>query len=94
MTPDITFLESDGRRARYRIVGVPTDTEWAESLGPGREPWCEVTLYDGEWVGSFGGEVWPGAWPDLFHHALATAQVPIRISLTEKGKHVFGEVTR
>lgn len=51
---------------RYRLEGGTLDPEWAASLRPDEVAWCEVTTTDGKHLGSYGGSVWPGAWPDLF----------------------------
>lgn len=50
----------------YRIVGEPTSHNWriAAKFKPA---WCEFTIYnDGDQLSSYGGEVWPSAWPELF----------------------------
>lgn len=51
----------------YLIQGAPTNPEWLKNLHvlPG-EAWCEVTIARDGWISSFGGEVWPGAWPEFF----------------------------
>lgn len=51
------------QHARYRIVGAPINPEW--TVREGAEPWCEITTWgigDKRSIGSFGGEMWPGAW--------------------------------
>lgn len=70
-SPVITILDFDGDRlrARLRVEGGDLAPAWASTLRDGRTPWCEVTVYldeEGGSVGSFRGEVWPGAWPELF----------------------------
>jgi hypothetical protein len=99
--PTVTRLSPPGERfARYRLEGGDLAPEWARSLRPGRTAWCEVTV-DTETgiVGSFGGEVWPAAWPALFGTTgtaawpRGTAQTPAVPKLTDAGRAAFGIVT-
>jgi hypothetical protein len=64
--PTVTVV----REGRYRFEGGTLRDDWAKVLKPGRTPWCEITVADGSggnpWVCSYGGEVWPMAWPELF----------------------------
>ena len=68
--PEVTRipdLEAPNRVGRYRIVGGSLAAGW--KARDGREAWCEITVYqhgDELTLGSFGGEVWPAAWPALF----------------------------
>lgn len=70
--PTITVLSSDPDRheAKLRIVGGTLAGDWTPR--PGNEAWCEVSIsltghdLDRGYVRSFGGEVWPAAWPSLF----------------------------
>lgn len=69
--PSIRRLVSlPGSPARYRIEGGDLRGDWANSLRPARVAWCEFTIWGdaraGEPLGSYGGEVWPSAWPALF----------------------------
>lgn len=50
----------------FRIVGEPEAESWRKSLRPDREPWCEVNMTKDGHVTTYGGEVWPTAWPSLF----------------------------
>lgn len=70
----------------FRISGGVIRTDWAASLKPGETPWCEFSIW-GDNVGSYGGSVWPTAWPDLFEALPSTAQSGSgRLRLTEQGK--------
>jgi hypothetical protein len=69
----IKLIETDGDRSRYRIEG---DAGEALANGfkarEGKVAWCEFTIYRSHnseaqpFLSSFGGEVWPLAWPELF----------------------------
>lgn len=67
MMPKITYLGPaaclDGKR--FRLEGGTLRQDFAETLRPGHVAWCEITVY-GDHLGSYGGEVWPMAWPELF----------------------------
>lgn len=54
--------------SRYRLEGGDLKADWAASVEErGTVAWCEITVWDGsDQLGSYGGEVWPGAWPELF----------------------------
>jgi hypothetical protein len=65
---------------------------------PTGPPWCEVTVelegtYAGM-VGSFGGAVWPGAWPDLFTVSPQRPDGDGTTRLTALGLRRFSEVTQ
>ena len=70
----VTLIEetpTNGRgfatRQRYRIVGEPTSEAWKKSRREDHEPWCELTIYsDDDRLTSYGGELWPMAWPEWF----------------------------
>lgn len=75
--PTITLLSECGAargepgltNRRYRIEGGNLTPEWAKMVRPGNVAWCEISVWgDGadRSVGSYGGEVWPTAWPHLF----------------------------
>lgn len=70
-----TTLIQDGITGkRYRIVGDPENKKW--TVRAGQDPWCELTITEERYasglptgtllVTTFGGEVWPNAWPSLF----------------------------
>lgn len=70
--PTITVLdhEEECRRARLHIEGGTLAEGWSPRKG--KDAWCEVVVYlddscEEGWVGAFGGEVWPAAWPQIFH---------------------------
>jgi hypothetical protein len=49
------------------IRGGDVAPSWAAELRVPRAAWCSVTLWnDGDHLASWGGEVWPAAWPQLF----------------------------
>lgn len=67
--PTVTFIDRNGEHASYRISGGEVAPEWRRSLRHGEAPWCEFTTWGSgpeRHVGSYGGTVWPTAWPDLF----------------------------
>jgi hypothetical protein len=71
--PTITLLEDHGgtgvTHRRYRIEGGEPVPEWAKMVRAGQVAWCEISVWgdgEGRSVGSYGGEVWPTAWPHLF----------------------------
>lgn len=92
--PRITLISrSDSLgRSTYRLDGGTVAAGW---LRPGKEAWCEVTLYDvcrredGWYLTSFGGEVWPAAWPALFESGRGTAQTGPWTRLTSAGIAAF-----
>lgn len=58
---------------RFRLVGGDLAPDWVQYRTqrrpePGRheEAWCEVTVHPDGFIGSYGGAVWPSAWPELF----------------------------
>ncbi len=65
--PTILLLENKHGFRRYKLEGGTLADEWAKSLHPGRSAWCVITVRDfNTFVASYGGEVWPMAWPALF----------------------------
>ncbi len=62
----VTMTEVLYDSCKYRFVGEPETEDWKASLKPGREPYCEVNIDNRGVVRSYGGEVWPSAWPSLF----------------------------
>jgi hypothetical protein len=107
MKATITRID-DGRfpaQHRYRIEGTDISPEWAESLErrarafPNEQrpavPYCEFTIwYQGNQLGSYGGEVWPMAWPLLFESHRGTAQTGSYTLLTAKGLGLVAEAER
>jgi len=59
MPPKITRIGSD----TFRVEGGTVAPSWTPR--PGKTPWCEISVR-GDFLSSYGGEVWPTAWPDLF----------------------------
>lgn len=85
--PTITLLSRDNYDARYRIEGGDLADQWASGLRSGRVAWCEITIRNGsDYLGSFGGEVWPGAWPALFECGKGTAQTGPWTRVTAAGR--------
>jgi hypothetical protein len=84
MEPVISVIESNDTRTRYRIEGGEIAGGW--KVREGRQAWCEFTIYnDGNALASFGGEVWPGAWPDIFDVGPRSVHGQTT-TLTEKGR--------
>jgi hypothetical protein len=93
---EITRLPDSVVGKRYRVCGEPENKNW--TVREGREPWCEITVTeeaysDGKPTGrllvtSFGGEVWPAAWPSIFscHPNAMTANGTV---VTEKGRKLL-----
>jgi len=92
----ITRLVNSVTGKRYRICGEPENKKW--KVREGKEPWCEITVSEeaysnGQLTGrllvtSFGGELWPSAWPTLFscHPNAMTSNGTI---VTEKGRKLL-----
>ncbi len=79
-TPSIVILKRDDIHTRYHISGGEIAPEWTERLRPGEEPLCEFTLWgNDDRLSSYGGSVWPLAWPTLF------APVPASVSCGSAG---------
>lgn len=86
-SPSIVRLPSPiGCGFRYRITGAPTSPAWASTVRPGREPWCEITTWDHVTLGSYGGELWPMAWPELFENLPNSNHGTGGVRLTEAGR--------
>ena len=81
--PIVECLVVGDTRAEYKITGGTLEPSWAESHAKylAREdkdeaPWCEFSIwYDGNQIGSYGGTVWPTAWPELFASLPPSAQL-------------------
>lgn len=70
----ITRLSDPGSgpgERRYRIEGGDLAPEFAALLRAEETPWCEVTLRSNDTLSSYGGTVWPLAWPALFERVNA-----------------------
>lgn len=92
--PTIQRLRSDQFDTRYRAEGGELAENWRALLRPGESAWCEFTvLRDGTSVGSYGGSVWPTAWPALFRTLAPTAQVPNAVKLTGAGLRWLASAT-
>lgn len=78
---------------RYRISGGDIAPDWAEACSErGEEPQCEVTIWGGgDQLGSYGGTVWPSAWPELFESHRGSAQSGPFTLLTDLGKRMIAE---
>jgi hypothetical protein len=75
---------------RIRLEGGTLTEEWRGSMRAGRTPWCEITIrpHGSMWtVDTFGGEVWPSAWPHLFD---CNQYVARGTFLTEAGRKLLG----
>lgn len=61
-------MSVSGRRVSeaFEIIGDPESQEWINAIRPPGSAWCSISLWDEEHVGSYGGSVWPSAWPSLF----------------------------
>jgi hypothetical protein len=74
------------RRETWTITGGEIDPSWLpRARGAGWEPGSRFTLYviDGEvdpCLASYGGEVWPTAWPALFQAAHRADRATIEIT--------------
>jgi hypothetical protein len=74
---------------RFRVSGGTLSHGWKPR--PGREAWCEVTVNPDGRLGSFGGEVWPTAWPEFFESLPNTAaEGSARVRLTAAGRVACG----
>ncbi len=100
MSPDITVLSVFNGSLSWRSLRIEGGTitpEWEATskcascgASTATRPWCEFTLWlnkDGKIdprLGSFGGSVWPAAWPEIFHVGPPTIHGQTT-SLTERG---------
>lgn len=91
--PTITVIQRDSLGTRYRIEGGEIDARWAETLRRGHTPWCEFTVTgDGISLSSYGGEVWPTAWPRFFQAPTKrTIYNNGHIYLTDEGRALLAE---
>jgi hypothetical protein len=90
---------------RYRIEGGEIAPEWSKSLrrsqaafpgtGDLETPWCEFTIwYQGNQLGSYGGSVWPSAWPQLFESHTGSAQSGPFTLATAEGLQLIADAER
>jgi hypothetical protein len=91
MLPSVIRVPSSGSKTgckRYRLEGGTIADSWkAKEDGA----WCEVSIWsDGPELSSYGGQVWPMAWPALFEALPSSAQLGSgRVQLTDLGREVF-----
>jgi hypothetical protein len=72
--PDVVLVqraawtsERNHVRERFEVWGGDIAEEWTKSLRVPSAPWCTVTIWDeGTQIVSYGGVVWPAAWPEVF----------------------------
>jgi len=71
----LTLLEIDPVGIpHYRLVAEPSAKDWQEHWNRRKnpEPYCEFTVIRPQnsepYILSYGGELWPTAWPEFFHH--------------------------
>jgi len=63
--PSIRKVKSDQFSAEYEICGGDLAPGW--DVRPGKAASCRFTIWHGrDTLGSYGGEVWPLAWPKFF----------------------------
>lgn len=100
--PTVTVLDFDRElgRLRIRLEGGTLAPSWegSHARNGSLEPaYCEITIWDDELrrVSSFGGSVWPAAWPQLFTCLKGTAQYGPHTLVTDLGvaliKEALGE---
>lgn len=77
--------DMDGMR-RFRLTADPEVPDW--TVRQGNDPACEFSVLPSGLVLSYGGEVWPGAWPSLFHILPRTTSGQQTI-LTDKGRELI-----
>ena len=69
---DIRLVSRSGIRTEFKIIREPVSPSWRVAwIKRGcLEPWCSLAFYGeikaGSCLASYGGELWPTAWPDLF----------------------------
>ncbi len=81
--PTISVLTWNEHNTLFRIEGGDIAPEW----NPRGVPWCQFTVYHGDdRIASYGGEVWPMAWPALFEAVQGNAHVGNGVRLTAAGR--------
>lgn len=92
----------------YKIHGSPTSDNWKRPGKAPLECWCNISINGGifggvaitpetfptPWVSSFGGEVWPGAWPELFIAPPRNNYACGPNTLTPLGLQIFSELAQ
>jgi hypothetical protein len=74
----------------YLLIGGDVRADWLKGVHPPDAPWCEITVWsDLSQVGSYGGTVWPSAWPALFESHRGTAQSGPFTIITELGQELL-----
>lgn len=88
----IQVIEKRAHCNRFKISGQPTNAEYlaSDTYRASREQWCEFTIWtannSNHHLGSYGGECWPFAWPELFTNGIPSAQSGRgNVYLTDKG---------
>lgn len=76
-------------RHEFTLTGGTIAPDWNRVAGD--EAWCHITVWDlggpTENIGSYGGSVWPLAWPQWFSTLPSSAQLGSgRIALTAAGR--------
>jgi hypothetical protein len=110
MTKPITVTRIDDgafpAQHRYRIEGGEIAPEWSKTLARrvvafqgcaavDETPWCEFTIwYQGNQLGSYGGAVWPSAWPHLFESHRGSAQSGPFTLATDEGLRLISDAER
>lgn len=91
MNPTIEAKKSAGvTRHEFTLTGGTLAGSWGQAAH-GAEAWCKITVWDlggpSEHVGSYGGSVWPPAWPQWFVELPSSVQLGSgRIGLTDAGR--------
>jgi hypothetical protein len=99
-TPTIRRLKGNFEDMKeYMLEGGTLRKDWEDSLKmrdvggvlQKEKAWCRITIwFDNDELGSYGGTVWPTAWPELFQALPSSAQLGSgRIALTQKGKELL-----
>lgn len=86
--PTVTVVSrsNNDNHVEYMLVGGDIGSAWQKSRRAGEEAWCRIAIWNrGDQLASFGGSVWPGAWPALFESGCGTAQTGPWTRLTGAG---------
>jgi len=77
----VTIIRKGASRNEFIVRGMPSNDKWVTAGKAADDHYCNVSLCGGcfggihispghvdpgAYVCGFGGEVWPGAWPELF----------------------------
>lgn len=92
---------------RFRISGGEIATDWKqaheERYGKDSDeiPYCEFTINNKEFlnqekmfISSYGGSVWPSAWPELFQSFTGSAYTGSFVLLTNQGRVMVKEAVK